>query len=338
MNEVNDVPINQIGLYTNGSVSGISNASPASVYDNKTATKEHSAVATTPSSRSTHINHDENESDDVYSFIDCACMIDKSDDPVDDDVGSPSAFQSNISLSPENIASVRMSDENFEAMVDEGYDSDGMLPDFIDISADIEALDGEQALGTFPIKINGENGRVTMQQQPQQQSNNIFEDIPIETMKQMSTKEMKMELKRRGIVGLSNKNKASLLQLLLEVSQQNDSILNNNNNNQPKIKSNGRQTRNELSGFPSTAFWELLTPNPVPVKEPDNITNFRAPTIPESDANVIPAKYNYNEVFDRPPFVGKKKCHNSIYEDILKLEPIERLCMVKRLQRRVDQK
>ena len=87
MDKVNDIPINQIGLYTNGSVSGISNASPASVYDNKTATKEHSAVATTPSSRSTRTHLRENESDHVETSCDRACMSDDKEELINDDVG-----------------------------------------------------------------------------------------------------------------------------------------------------------------------------------------------------------------------------------------------------------
>ena len=96
----------------------------------------------------------------------------------------------------------------------------------------------------------------------------------------------------------------------MEAVQQTEPIRNNIINNQPnrsQVQSTNRQARNELSGFPSTAHWELLVPNPVPVRDPENVALFRAPTIPEADADVVPIKYNYNEVFDRPPFVGVKE-------------------------------
>ena len=111
MDKANNVPINQIGPYNNDNVSVLSDPSPASVRGGNSEQNQRSAVATTASSRSTRINLHGNESSNVNASCICAHAMNDDEEPVVDDVGSPSAFQSNIPLSTENALSVRLSDQ-----------------------------------------------------------------------------------------------------------------------------------------------------------------------------------------------------------------------------------
>ena len=60
---------------------------------------------------------------------------------------------------------------------------------------------------------------------------------------------------------------------------------------------------NPMLGLPSTAKWELLTPNEKPVPQPKNNDKLlRPPT--ELEAEKINPRYAYSETFDRFPFDG----------------------------------
>jgi hypothetical protein len=70
----------------------------------------------------------------------------------------------------------------------------------------------------------------------------------------------------------------------------------------PKTGSTG----NEVSGFAQGAYWKPLVPSSV-VEEPTNLafkTAVRAPTVPADEADVVPVKHDFAEVFDRPIFSG----------------------------------
>ena len=119
-------------------------------------------------------------------------------------------------------------------------------------------------------------------------------------LSKMSTIELKTELKKRGIRGLSNKSKSVLLDMLKVSIQNSDPVLveqhknddmntnnnsnsNSNNNNQPAainnntiniINKNRRKKCNDLAGLATSAYWQLLVPEEIPVKEPSNVADF----------------------------------------------------------------
>ena len=63
----------------------------------------------------------------------------------------------------------------------------------------------------------------------------------------------------------------------------------------------------DLTGFSPNACWKALVPNEESVVEPENVTGLCAPTIPEDTAAFVPQKHNVSEMFDRAPFLGKKR-------------------------------
>ena len=62
----------------------------------------------------------------------------------------------------------------------------------------------------------------------------------------------------------------------------------------------------ELGGLPSTARWNILEHTDEVVLDPVNEFAFRAPTLKEADNPTTP-KHNYNDKFDSPVFMGKRR-------------------------------
>jgi len=127
-----------------------------------------------------------------------------------------------------------------------------------------------------------------------------FVGIAEEVLKKLTVKQLKTELRIRGKseAGLKPQLQARLRAELSAraVVTIDPSSVEGSQNAQPK----------ELSGFPHTAYWEVLEPDTVPVEEPENSFAARAPTIPADECDVVrvPEKYNYSQQFDRPPFTG----------------------------------
>ncbi|KAL7562479.1 hypothetical protein ACA910_005453 [Epithemia clementina (nom. ined.)] len=75
------------------------------------------------------------------------------------------------------------------------------------------------------------------------------------------------------------------------------------------------QEEEHVSGFSATARWKPLVPLEEVVDEPTNVTrSLRPPTVPEEDNDFVAQKHNFQELFDRAPFLGKKKvpkCHQN---------------------------
>jgi hypothetical protein len=70
----------------------------------------------------------------------------------------------------------------------------------------------------------------------------------------------------------------------------------------PKTGPTGKET----AGFSEGAYWKPLVPSSI-VEEPLNLsfkTAVRAPTVPADEADVVPVKHDFAEVFDRPIFSG----------------------------------
>ena len=324
MDESNEAPINQIGPSGLESVSVLSYPSPASNFRTPEQQQQQNCTTTTTATTETSTQRNNLQTDDVVgpqAVLDhtnihstAATFREK----------SPSAFRSNLPLTPEINRSVRLSEQQYEQLQDEGYDSDGLPPPY-DANDGVEAdPDDELPLGTLPDVNIAMEGREIAE-------DDVFVDIFDSNLSKMSTIELKTELKKRGIRGLSNKSKSVLLDMLKVSIQNSDPVLveqhknddmntnnnsNSNNNNQPAainnntiniINKNRRKKSNDLAGLATSAYWQLLVPEEIPVKEPSNVADFRAPTIPEGDHAIVPIKYNFSDRFDRPVFVGKKE-------------------------------
>jgi hypothetical protein len=73
-----------------------------------------------------------------------------------------------------------------------------------------------------------------------------------------------------------------------------------------KVENPTGKTGNETAGFATGSYWQPLEPSSI-VDEPLNpsfTTAVRAPTIPVGEADVVPVKHDFAEVFDRPRFSG----------------------------------
>jgi hypothetical protein len=205
-------------------------------------------------------------------------------------------IETNLPNSPEAVSVIRCTDTQFEAFMDAGYGSDGDVG-----PAPYPYQEDEQFVEETPLD---DIAPVDFQERDETLAANdvsasIFVDIPDDILTRMSILDLKSELKKRGVKGFSTKPKTVLLQLLRDALERRDPVLGNNHNREVIVPRN-----RDLAGLPTTAFWQTLNAAPVPVPEPNNIALFCAPTIPEKDAEVVPIKYNFEEVFDRPPFVG----------------------------------
>jgi hypothetical protein len=232
MDESNEVPIGQIGPSALDSVSVLTNPSPTSNFRTPERSQQHFAVATTTAATET-IEESSNCSTNDRTTPHASTSDDNNGiQPSLPNVASPSAFQSNLPLTPEMHASVRLTESQYENLQDEGYDSDGLPPPFD--PDEVELLE-EVALGTVPAvqgvaAINGEAADTTEA---------LFVDISAVDLAKMSTNDLKSELKKRGVRGLSNKNKAALLSMLQQSLQRKDPIV--NNDNQPRNNNNNRR-------------------------------------------------------------------------------------------------
>jgi hypothetical protein len=125
-----------------------------------------------------------------------------------------------------------------------------------------------------------------------------FIDIAPEKLKKLKVKELRDELKKRGLSVIGNK--VALFDRLTDALQKRVVILSH--------EAVAARATDDVRGFASTAKWIPLDPIPVPLTEPINVSRaMRAPTIPEGDAEFVPQKFNYAQRFDREPFLGSIK-------------------------------
>jgi hypothetical protein len=208
--------------------------------------------------------------------------------------------ESNIPLSPLAIASVRTSVADLE----KGYDSDGQIGPFFDAVIGEGPLETEEGnlpevgdVGDDPSGTTNENDTATSTNDP---TNNAgkFVDITDEDLKKLKVTDLKAELAQRGCA--QSGVKTALFDRLKDALEK----------RLPNLSATQTVARkiDDLKGFAPTARWKPLVPIPVPVEEPRNVApSMRAPTIPEEDADFVPQKHDYAEVFDRLPFVSTKK-------------------------------
>jgi hypothetical protein len=146
-------------------------------------------------------------------------------------------------------------------------------------------------------------------------------EFSVENVERMTVWQLKEELQRRKVKGLSKKNKKemkALLYSLLSTTTPMDAVpveqpapLINNQpmiRNQPMINNQPlvNNTFPVLPGFAVGSHWVELNRDTVPVEEPRNVSNVHQPTAAPEDAPFLPPKFNYVEKFDRPVFAGKK--------------------------------
>jgi Transposase IS4 len=210
-------------------------------------------------------------------------------------IASPSAHQTNLPASPQAPAHVVHTDKALEDLQDNGYDSDGASGPNNDVL--IEEGDQfieEDPVGTIPVESTASGGDDVVDTAMMS-----FIDIPESKLIKLSVSDLKIELQKRGVRGIYNKSKPQLQHLLRHSLASKDLTIPANSTAKPKKK-------DDMSAFAINAYWQPLVPESAPVAEPENIANFRAPTVPEEEAEFVPVKYNFNEQFDRPPFIGMK--------------------------------
>ena len=189
MDESNEAPINQIGPSGLESVSVLSYPSPASNFRTPERQQQQfhttTTTATTENStkRNNHASNDVTAPQAVAEGSKAYSMTSASQKK------SPSAFRSNLPLTPDINRSVRLSKQQFEELQDEGYDSDGQPPPYdanIGLNGDVE---DELPLGTLP-EPNASQASLDPA------DDGAFVDIFDSNLSKMSTGELKIELKK----------------------------------------------------------------------------------------------------------------------------------------------
>jgi len=66
-----------------------------------------------------------------------------------------------------------------------------------------------------------------------------------------------------------------------------------------------KELQEQVTGFAPEAKWQDLTRNNNPVQEPTRNSNLVGPTILTGEKECT--KYNFDEIFDRPPFTAMSK-------------------------------
>ncbi len=198
---------------------------------------------------------------------------------------------SNIPLSPALKTFVRQSEAMYNAQMEKGYDSEGCEGPFFDCMA-------EEGPQEFVEDAVPEGRETEVQQEPNSETEaDEHINIPEETLVKLKVSGLKEELKKRAQPHAGGK-KALLKRLRDALAAR-----------IPVRKSEAKQKADKsLSGFPPTAFWDILMPSNAAVLEPVSKFNFYAPTIPPEDRDKAPPiKHDFMETFDRPVFEGRMK-------------------------------
>ena len=134
-----------------------------------------------------------------------------------------------------------------------------------------------------------EAGSEGEEEEEEEEAPSIQVEITHELLEGMSQTELKDACKARGISTCGTK--AKLRERLWEGKDTKVGA--------PKKK----RKDNPMSGLPTSAYWELLTPDPEPVPHPINVDDkLRPPS--ELEAPELNPRFKYTEVFDRAPFLG----------------------------------
>ena len=181
--------------------------------------------------------------------------------------------------------------------MENGCDSDGEVGPFFDAVASEGSLELDEP--TVP-EVEDAVAEGTQQNNEDTEAgaeNNEGKDITIDeaTLLSLKVADLKKELQMRG--QSTTGKKSILLDRLRETVHM------------PILSSADGQARarDDLKRFSPTARWKPLVPMAETVEEPQSQNGrFRAPTIPESEADFVPQKHDYAEVFDREVFEGRR--------------------------------
>ena len=166
-----------------------------------------------------------------------------------------------------------------DALLDDGYDSEGALPLYDDLALDETAEHYEEEAISSGLALPP----------PAAAHASISEAMVV----MLNVADLKNELKKRGKV-VSGKKLALVLRLTAVIRDGSP------------IQEEGAVVRGaHLNGVYVTAHWHLLTKNPTPIDKPTNKdASLRPPK--ERDVPINP-KYGYDEQFYRAPFLGTTK-------------------------------
>jgi hypothetical protein len=124
-------------------------------------------------------------------------------------------------------------------------------------------------------------------------------DMTEEALLKLTNGALRDELRKRG--QSTNGNKTTMVHRLLTGVPRRmprDAAVRRNQNN--TNEGNDDRIRGELNGFAVGAKWRELTPNEVPVSNPESRGNLRAPTAPEGEE--FNDRHNFDCTFDHAPF------------------------------------
>jgi hypothetical protein len=174
--------------------------------------------------------------------------------------------------------------------MEKGYDGEGFEGPFFDAIAE----EGPQDFDEDAVP-EGREAEVEPRSEAEGRDRHI--DIPEAAFVKLKVGELKEELKKRAQVQ-SGKKTAVL-------KRQREALA-----ARIPVRKNVAQQKADrsLSGFPATAFWEVLKSSDDAVVGPKNKLRCYAPTIPTEERDKDqPAKHDFMESFDRPVFEGRMK-------------------------------
>jgi len=193
--------------------------------------------------------------------------------------------------------------EALEGHAEGGYDSDGLAPPEEDDNIDFEEEVVMERDPEEPILL-GEEGDEQMEESDVDTTTPRHIPIPADALASLTVARIKHELFIRGVQFRGQAKKSDLLDRLKEALDAEVKVRifgSTSNNNSSK---NNRKKHDDLVGFHPSTYWEVLNPGAV-AKEPVNtFPNARAPT--QGEGEPTPVKHNFDEIFDRPVFLGKK--------------------------------
>lgn len=188
------------------------------------------------------------------------------------------------------LRNVETMEGNFEA----GYDSDGLGP-----PKDNEVEDFEESA----VRERGIEDGIVLgvgETQPNVNTTPRHILIPADAFAKLTVAQLKHELFIRGVQFRGQSKKVDLQERLKEAlnSKIKVTIFGSTSNALQRTK------KDDLIGFHPSSYWELLEPGHLAEEPVNTHPNARAPT--QQEGEPTPVKYNFDEIFDRPVFLGKK--------------------------------
>ena len=215
-------------------------------------------------------------------------------DGVDDDIeidsipenegeeASSSSTVAAVSLSVPDSPVTRVLHDIHSDLAEQGYDSDGLLP---------FNLEEEEIVTEEKAVLDFKPGDVVDNEEPTEVNGDIFVLIPEEILMKLKVDELREELSKRGV---SKTGKKAELQEKLRIALRNRTPL-----------LSVERASAAPNGFEEGARWRLLDPEIDELPDPVNeVATAYAPSDRTVMDNKGAKKFNYNEVWDRSPFIS----------------------------------